>query len=286
MLILFLQYVKEKRERRVVLPLDYYLQTWPSGFLICSGEREGKNTLPSSLRPDGIFLDGRERTRSRLFLLSKSFAPLYPERQSRPNIQGDDMVPTRFLDARTRVRHGLERERQIAEALKNQVNLTIEESTEYEDKERKIDRWLIRGGKRIELQIKYRETGKDLLFEVYDKWFGWDDKRNKVGRDMIGDAKEYAVLLQDRQTVVIVPTQKAKKLCKDMESAARFFGFTFTNEGGSTLEYVANGCRLNLKVQRDPGDGRQKMVAYVPTDYFISEKQAEVYKVRLPQNWK
>lgn len=196
------------------------------------------------------------------------------------------MIPTRFLDPRTRVRHGLERERQIAEALKNQTPLMIEDASQFEDKERKIDRWLIRGNQRIALQIKYRETGKDLLFEVYDKWFGWDDQNNKVGRDMIGDAKEYAVLLQDKVTVVIVPTQKAKKLCREMESGARFMGFTTTHDGGATLEYIANGCRLNLKVQRDPGDGRQKMVAYIPAEYFLSEKQAEVYRVRLPKEWR
>lgn len=190
-----------------------------------------------------------------------------------------------YLDARTRVRHGKNRERQIADALRDQVGLHITEATEHEDKQLKIDRWIERDGKRIALQIKYRETGSDILFEVYDKWFDWDHQNNKVGRDMIGEAKEYAVLLQDRQTVVIVPTQKAKALVREMEKLARFMGWTYNTPTGGTLKYVSRGYNLELKVQRDPGDGRKKMVAYIPAGYFAAEHQAEVYKVALPKNW-
>lgn len=195
-------------------------------------------------------------------------------------------LPTRFLDPRTRVRHGRERERQIADALKHQAGLPIEDASEHEDKHRKIDRWIIRDGQPVALQIKYRETGEDLLFEVYDKFFGWDHAGNKVGRDMIGDAREYAVLLQDRETVVIVPTAQAKALVNRMVDAAKELGFTHKSLTSETLVYNAHGKKLELKIQKDPGDGRPKMVAYIPASYFAAEHQAEVYKVRLPANWK
>lgn len=193
---------------------------------------------------------------------------------------------TRFLENSVRVRHGLNRERQIAEALKLQAGLPIEDATDAEDRERKVDRWIAYKGNRVALQIKYRETGEDLLFEVYDKFFGWSDPRNKIGRDMLGDATEYAVLLQDRKTIVMVPVAVAKSAINIMiEGAQRQWTVQGTN-GGATFRYFANGAKLELKVQRDPRDGRPKMVAYIPAQYFASVAQTHTYKVALPNNWK
>jgi len=189
------------------------------------------------------------------------------------------------LDPRTRVRHGRERERQIAVALKDQIGLPIIDATEFEDKERKVDRWIAYPTGRVALQIKYREVGEDLLFEVYDKFFDWDDPKNKLGRDMFGDAKEYAVLLADRHTVVMVPTQLAKDTVAKMTQNARRDGFSVVGAVSSTLRYYVHGLKLELKIQKDPGDGRQKMVAYIPASYFIAESQAKVYQVALPKKW-
>jgi len=190
------------------------------------------------------------------------------------------------LDTRTRVRNGRERERQIATALRDQVGLPIQDATEFEDKERKVDRWIAYPTGKVALQIKYREVGEDLLFEVYDKWFGWHDPHNKLGRDMYGDAKEYAVLLADRKTVVMVPTKLAKDTVQKMVDQAFDHGFTVQGYNSSTLRYFAHGLKLELKVQKDPGDGRQKMVAYIPASYFVAEAQAKVYEVALPNQWK
>jgi hypothetical protein len=189
------------------------------------------------------------------------------------------------LDPRTRVRHGRIREGQIANALKDQIGLPITDASEYDDKERKVDRWLAYPSGRVALQIKYREVGEDLLFEVYDKFFDWDHPKNKLGRDMFGDAKEYAVLLADRHTVVMVPTQLAKEAIAKMTETARKEGFTTHGSVSSTLRYFAHGLKLELKIQRDPGDGRQKMVAYIPASYFVAESQAKVYQVSLPKKW-
>lgn len=195
-------------------------------------------------------------------------------------------MPSCHLDSRDRVRHGRRREGQIADALRDQVGLSLQEPSEYEDKQRKIDRWLVQDGKRTAVQIKYRETGDDLLVEVFDKWGGWDHPINKVGRDMIGDARLYAVLRQDRQTVVMVATATLKKIVADMLAMAMQFGWTVDNGPQSkTLRYSKSGGRCELKVQRDPRDGRTKMVAYIPASVLEMENQAQTYKVRLPKNW-
>lgn len=189
------------------------------------------------------------------------------------------------LDVQTRVRHGKERERQIAVALRDQIGLPIKDASEYDDMERKVDRWIAYPTGRVALQIKYREVGEDLLFEVYDRFFGWDNPRNKLGRDMFGSAKEYAVLLTDRKTVVMVPTQLAKDTVRTMTEKARKEGFTEHGAFSSTLRHFIHGLKLELKVQRDPDDGRQKMIAYIPASYFIAEAQAKVYEVFLPKKW-
>lgn len=186
------------------------------------------------------------------------------------------------LDTRTRVANGRLRENQIAVALRDQVGLPIQDASEFEDKERKVDRWIAYPTGWVALQIKYREVGQDLLFEVYDKWFDWDHPHNKLGRDMYGDAKEYAVLLTDRKTVVMVPTELAKDAVAVMVEAARRSGFTVHGWNSSTLRYFVKGLKLELKVQKDPGDGRQKMVAYIPAAYFVAAQQAKVYEVALP----
>jgi len=195
------------------------------------------------------------------------------------------MNHTRFLDNSTRVRHGLERERQIATALKDQVGLPIENATNIEDRERKVDRWIAYPNGRVALQIKYRETGEDLLFEVYDKFFGWDDPKNKIGRDMMGEAQQYAVLLQDRKTICIVSVDVAKQAIHTMIDGAKQH-WTVESSFGATFRHFTHGVKLELKLQRDPRDGRPKMVAYIPSAYFATNAQVQTYQVALPKQWK
>lgn len=194
-------------------------------------------------------------------------------------------METRFLDSRTRVAHGRQREAQIATALRN-AGLSIADASDHEDKHEKIDRWVMYpNGQRVALQIKYRETGNDILVEVFDKFFGWDDPRNKIGRDMIGAASQYAVLLNDQTTIVIVESSQLKSLVEVMISGARQ-GWTVERYPVSTFRYFSHGVKLELKSQRDPRDGRQKMVAYIPANYFIAVNQAMSYTVTMPEVWK
>ncbi len=194
---------------------------------------------------------------------------------------------TRFLNATERVQHGKNREAQIATALIQQAGLTLEDASEREDRTLKIDRWLVQDGKRTAVQIKYRETGDDLLFEVFDRWDGWFGRGNKVGRDMVGNSKLYAVLRQDRKTVVMTEVATAKKIIQDMQNAARVIGWTEDKgEQSKTLRYTKNGGVCELKVQRDPRDGRTKMMAYIPTAVLQAESQTKVYTVAMPRDWR
>lgn len=198
-------------------------------------------------------------------------------------------------DPNKRVALGKLRESQIANALRDQAGLDIRDATEAQDKYRKIDRWIFQGNQRVPLQIKFRTKGDDLLFEVYDTFRGWEypdgltteafnlqtrqrQLQNKIGRDMQGDATLYAVLLSDGRTIRMVNTDDAKKFIWQMVDTAETKGWT-TDSYTKTLRLPVAGKQAELKLQHDPGDGRPKMVAYLPPQMF----GGAVYTVQLPQ---
>lgn len=192
------------------------------------------------------------------------------------------------LDNQQRIRNGLRREKQIADALKSQHGLNLVEPTADEDGTRKIDRWLVEGNKRTAVQIKYRESGDDIAVEVFDRWYGWDHPQNKIGWDVQGDSKFYAVLRADRETVVLANADVLKKIVQEMVSAAKLIGWTVDHgpASGKTLRYFKAGSKIELKVQTDPYNGRMKMMAYIPANVLEAENQAKTYKVHLPKRWK
>lgn len=198
-------------------------------------------------------------------------------------------------DPTKRVALGKIRETQIANALRDQAHLDIRDATESQDKYRKIDRWIFQGNQRVPLQIKFRTKGDDLLFEVYDTFRGWEypdgiaieafnlktrqrQLQNKIGRDMQGDATLYAVLLSDGKTIRMVNTDDAKKFIWQMVDTAETKGWTIDSYT-KTLRLPVAGKQAELKLQHDPGDGRPKMVAYLPPQMF----GGAVYTVQLPQ---
>ena len=187
-------------------------------------------------------------------------------------------MSTASLDQRVRLKYGKEMESKIADSLK-QCGLQVGKSSDREDRLKKVDRWLMQNGTKIPLQIKFRESGDDLLFEVFDTFHGWNDHKNKIGRDMEGIAKLYAVLMRDGKTIIMVPTQPAKDVINEMLCEVRRSGWGSKSYTGATLTYRADGCNLTLKLQMDPFDGRSKMIAYIPQEYFAKQAQTKSYRM-------
>lgn len=185
-------------------------------------------------------------------------------------------------DPAKRVASGKAREAQIANALRDQCGLDIREGTDYQDKYRKIDRWVYNSnGPRTPLQIKFRQKGSDLLFEVYDTFLGFGHPKNKIGRDMIGDSTLYAVLLSDGQTIQLVKTHGAKLVIWNMVKIVQAKGWTKENQNSKTFSVRWGNSEPQIKLQNDPGDGRPKMVAYLPPQML----NPTTYTVQLPQKW-
>jgi hypothetical protein len=168
-------------------------------------------------------------------------------------------------DYRDRVKQGRKIEQEIIETMR-QNGMKISNPSSNDDIFKKVDAWFNKDGERIGIQIKFRETGSDLLFEVYDKFFGFNDPNNKIGRDLQGDAKLYAVKLNSQ--IVMVDKAKAVDAINEMIDEARCNGWSESNSCTKTLYYELDNQELQLKLQHDPSDGRKKMVAYIPKEFF------------------
>jgi hypothetical protein len=188
------------------------------------------------------------------------------------------------LDSADRVRIGVKRENEIAEALRDQAGLDIRDASADEDKGyQKIDRWLVQDGQRHGMQIKFRQTGSDILFEVFDTFHGFGDVKNKKGRDMIGRAEYYTVLASDQRTAYVVPVAVAHEIINDAMNMIQEFGWTLEQRGGSVFKWFKNGHKIEIRLTTDPKDGRPKIVAFIPPGVFEVEKQVMTYRLKLPK---
>ncbi len=169
---------------------------------------------------------------------------------------------------RERVNSGLAMEALIADAIQAH-GLKLEPATHAEDCERGIDRWLLRNGKRQSMQIKYRETGSDLLFEVYGRFYGWDNPNNKKGRDMKDNVQLYAVLMQDRQSIAIVPCAEAKKVLSQALVLAAAGPWTSEEYKAKTFCWTIAGVTVQVKAQVDHRDVT-KLITYIPSEVFAN----------------
>lgn len=147
--------------------------------------------------------------------------------------------PLNKLPMSQRVQHGKKMELRIIDAM-NAAGIIVMPATAQEDQYQKIDGWLDGKG----LQIKYRETGGDILFEVYKDW-----TKGIEGRDLIGQADLYACVNRSGQGVIVRTAQ-----IKDLIKAA----LPIVKEKGY---YKAGG--LDIKLRPDAYHGQLKCVAFI-----------------------
>ncbi len=157
-----------------------------------------------------------------------------------------------------RIREGKVKEKLILDTLRQQ-GMVIEDATADEDKNDKIDGWIVEDGKRYALQVKFRETGDDILFEVVK-----DLDKNIPGRDAISKAHYYLVV--DRYgTARLFLTAPIKKLAQQMLPIAKgLFG---------TRKTEWRGIGWELKITVDRAHGNTKLMAYFNPGKFDCLKE-------------
>ena len=155
----------------------------------------------------------------------------------------------RFQRIDQRVQYGKSIEQQIFQSL-IKCGLKLREPSSKEDMYDKIDGWWTTPQGEVPIQIKYRDTGDDILFEVMK-----DYEKEVPGRDMIGRAVYYAVLNRTN-TIVMVAVAEAKMLIKKARDLADVQGFD--NRGNFVWGNVT------LRLRPDAATGQTKMMAYIP----------------------
>lgn len=153
-----------------------------------------------------------------------------------------------------RVRRGREVELRILERMR-ESGMHLTEPTYAEDAYAKIDAWWqdVSGSERKGVQIKYRETGDDILFEVYKDW-----DRYVVGRDLAGTA-DYYMTVDRRGNGSLVPVKALKDKVHAALAAIERDGWTFPERE----HYVNRTEGIDVKIREDAYHGQRKCMAYV-----------------------
>lgn len=148
-------------------------------------------------------------------------------------------------------------EKRIIDAFR-QMGYNIEDPTPSEDKNDKIDGWWNdKKGNRVPLQIKFRESGDDILFELVK-----DLDRGIPGRDIISKAALYLVVDRTGKTRLF-PTKPIKEQAQKMVDI--LLPVIKRDTSGKSL-WSGNGWEI--RVQRDRAHGQRKLVAYFSPDLF------------------
>lgn len=154
-----------------------------------------------------------------------------------------------------RVSAGKSQEAIIINTLR-QNGVNIQDPTENEDKYDKIDGWLIEGGSKKSVQIKFREGGDDIIFEIVK-----DVDRHIDGRDLISKADYYLVV--DRNGIGrLLLTAPLKDAAQKIKGAI----MPVINKG--TTSWVTRTC--DVKITTDKSHGNRKLMAYFkPTAFNV-----------------
>jgi hypothetical protein len=162
----------------------------------------------------------------------------------------------------TRVHYGKQVEKCIIEQLRLH-DYKIVEASEREDMFDKIDGYILNQESICPLQIKYRQTGDDILFEISfmdraSPTMVWD------GRDMIGKSSTYACLSFDGNTIWLCSARDIK--AKADELAKRLLSLYLK----SSTTYLTDG-KGELKITTDRESGRKKMLFFAKPSSFSFE---------------
>jgi len=169
----------------------------------------------------------------------------------------------RFQSYSDRVNYGKGIEGQIYKNLEG-CGFKLRKPTTAEDKYSKIDGWWNDGTQEHPLQIKYRDSGDDLLFEVMKDYYG-----NIPGRDMVGQATHYAVLSKDGKIIRVVLVADAKKIINQMVQGVESKGWP----KDKTYRMPVEGGLAMLRIRPDPSTGVEKLMAYIPPSALKSVKE-------------
>lgn len=178
-----------------------------------------------------------------------------------------------------RLRLGKQCEAQMLENLRAS-GYTVKAATTYQDKYDKIDGFLSGDGVDFRaFQSKYRQTGSDIGFDVYEPWHGLGHPETRSGRDYRGKADLYVTQVEDQLYVMLA--YGLKLIINDVlnEWKAANFKFDFGDgiQRGTFNSRVILGVQFKLKI--DEQSRTPKIMAYIPPS-AVSADHCRIFTVK------
>jgi len=156
------------------------------------------------------------------------------------------------LSDQERVAYGKAKEHLIVKKLA-ELGYSITPPTDHQDMYDKIDGfYTAKNGKSKSIQVKYRESGDDVLFEVIKDW-----DKNVYGRDYVSKAELYIVANRAGVTRMY-----PKQLFKDLADQILQVVDQSPNDG----DWSGNGWEAKLRP--DPRNGNYKLIAFISPTLF------------------
>lgn len=154
------------------------------------------------------------------------------------------------MDYQTRVQKGRALEPSIIKAVRSK-GIKTRDATRHEDMHKKIDFWIESQGQWYSVQIKQREGGDDIIFEVYKD--AYNETQPPNGRDYRGDAQLY--LAVDTAGRGWLANKNALK--KVVDEYLQQFGVESSNYKG-----------VQFKRTNDRNTGYPKLMAFFPPNQY------------------
>lgn len=157
---------------------------------------------------------------------------------------------TNALAYNDRVRYGKGLESQIIQQMRAQ-GMCLDPASRRDDTCRKVDAWWVSPTTRRGIQIKYRETGDDIIFEIYK------DFQNKVlGRDMVGDSDLY-LCVNRKGRGYLVSTREIKDIVNNALDLAKQSSRPWTTFSNQSIQ---------MKLRPDAFHRQMKLVGFIRSE--------------------
>jgi len=185
--------------------------------------------------------------------------------------------PNKPLDSQptaVRVKKGKEEEAKVYDCLLEH-GLKLEEANQHDDCVGKTDAfWLTASGKRHRVAIKIRESKEDILVAVRDPYYGPDDPRTVIGRDMKYEYKFYVTRSPDKTLLRVANGARVHEIVNDMLDE-------LIEKKWAIQRYIPMksekhpGCELRL--HEDSWSKKPKILAFIKPSYLRTGKEIKYY---------
>jgi hypothetical protein len=169
-----------------------------------------------------------------------------------------DWNSNKFQTKQQRVNSGKRIEASILDALRA-YGWNVEGATRQNDMFDKIDGFWNDNGRKVPLQVKYRDkaSGNDIFMEVKKDYL-----KNIPGRDMNGKAELYVTLSNNRSMIMIRKADEAKSIALYMAEELEKDRQTNPNTSRKVTRYGM------IMINPDPATHVLKLKAYIKPEAF------------------